>query len=705
MPTDSGTRSTWLTALALFLGLAFALGAAGYDQYFGPPFLETGDAGVNALQIDNAGHFRELYGNYSRWEFSHPGPAFFYVYAAGESVFHTLLGVCASPGNAHILTSMLLQVLFFSLALAILASHFRWRTFLPLAVVAGAWYFGRISAAVAPSPGPFMSIWPPWVLLMPALSFLVACVSVANGRSNHLIIATLSGGFLFHGHVAQPLFVGSLGTLALLGWRHGERMLPWRDFLRKHRPAWRASTALALLFLLPLAIDVLTLGTRSNVATIVGRFYSNTSDETGSKTLGESTEYFLTFATPATNQEFLFPQVDPGALNAAKPASLAPALLRDHPGSLAFWAAVVLGAPLLAWLLRRRLEPGEGRFLAIAYGFLAAAIVVCLVWGLAQAGLMYHFNGLFYYAVYYFALLLALGLAVRLLEALAVSPVVAAGFAVAAVIFTWSFRLPRLSPGGNGELVLAGVEAALQADPTDKPKLLVFEHRDWPTVAGIALELQRRNIPYFVNPYWEYMFGQRHDQTRLGAAPEDKTAVWWITSPEKGDTVIEAPGGVPLAIHLQPEPVRPQDAVLDFKSGENGFRHLISGLTVGNKDHASTVLPRLAFIFQPETAERDVRLVFEAAATANRKEAPAGQPAEVFFNGESLGKVTAGERAELSLTIPRELWNRSPRAKLEVRFPGAVPVRALKRPRYEIWPAWDLWAIRFRYADKAETGR
>jgi hypothetical protein len=112
MPTASGSRSPWPTALALFLGLAFALGAAGYDQYFQTPFHETGDAAVNALQVDNAGRFQELYGNYSRWEFSHPGPAFFYVYAAGEAVFHRLLGICPAPGNAHILTSMLVQAFF-----------------------------------------------------------------------------------------------------------------------------------------------------------------------------------------------------------------------------------------------------------------------------------------------------------------------------------------------------------------------------------------------------------------------------------------------------------------------------------------------------------------------------------------------------------------------------------------------------------------
>jgi hypothetical protein len=699
MPNATGTRSIWPTALALFLGLAFALGAAGYDQYFRTAFLESGDSAVNALQIDNAGRLQELYGNYSRWEFNHPGPAFFYVYAAGEALFHRLLGVCPAPGNAHLFTSMLLQAFFYALAMAILAANFCRRAFLPLALLAGAVYFGRVTSAIAPDPGPFTSIWPPWVLLMPALCFLAASVSVAGGRHRDLLVATLSGGFLFHGHVAQPLFVGTIGGLALLVWRWRERYLPWRELLRVHRPVWRPSAALALLFLLPLAIDVVSLGTRSNVATILGRFYSNTNDRTGSKSLVESAEYFLTFATTSTRQEFLFPQPEvdqPEALPVAPPA---PAFLRNHSQAIATWGAIFAVPPLLAWLARRRIGEDERRFLATAYGFLVAAIGVCLLWGLAQAGLMYHFNGIFYYAVYFFGALLALGLCSRLLEPIAGPPTVVALCAIASVLYTWSFRLPRLSPGSNGEAMLAAVDDALKADRSGRPKLLVFEHRDWPTVAGIAVELQRRGVPYFVNPYWEYMFGRQHDQTRLGATPEEKVTLWWITAPDDQEPNFQVPGGVRLVIHQRPAPVKPEDGLLDFQSGRNGFRHLVSGLTVGNKDHASTVLPRLAFVFQAVPATRPVRVVFDAAASANRKESPATQPADVLFNGESVGRLEAGERAELAVTIPAELWNRTPRAKLELLFPNAVAVRALKRPRYTVWAAWDLWTIRFRTAE------
>mgnify|MGYP003348075853 CR=1 FL=1 len=54
--------------------------------------------------------------------------------------------------------------------------------------------------------------------------------------------------------------------------------------------------------------------------------------------------------------------------------------------------------------------------------------------------------------------LLALGLCSRLLEPIAGPPTVVALCAIASVLYTWSFRLPRLSPGSNGEAMLAAVD-------------------------------------------------------------------------------------------------------------------------------------------------------------------------------------------------------------------------------------------------------
>ncbi|REM67800.1 hypothetical protein DSI38_09235, partial [Mycobacterium tuberculosis] len=72
----------WIVFFAVFaIVLATAAGFV-----FGPYRLEVGDFAANALNIIRAKSFHEIYGNYSRWQFNHPGPFFFYVYAFGEMV-------------------------------------------------------------------------------------------------------------------------------------------------------------------------------------------------------------------------------------------------------------------------------------------------------------------------------------------------------------------------------------------------------------------------------------------------------------------------------------------------------------------------------------------------------------------------------------------------------------------------------------------
>ena len=48
---------------------------------------EDADMGANSILIEQARHFTLLVGNYSRDHFHHPGPAYMYVQAAGESLF------------------------------------------------------------------------------------------------------------------------------------------------------------------------------------------------------------------------------------------------------------------------------------------------------------------------------------------------------------------------------------------------------------------------------------------------------------------------------------------------------------------------------------------------------------------------------------------------------------------------------------------
>lgn len=664
--------------VVVFLGLVFALGAAGYLHYFRTPLLEHGDIAVNALQVGKAKEFAEIYGNYSRFEFNHPGPAFYYVYAAGEWLLHDLLGVSPSPGNAHLFACMALQSFFLALGLGIFCANLPGRPALPaLLILAGAWFFGFQQYA-------FMSIWPPHVLLMPVLCYVIACVSIASGRFQDVPWAVLSGSFAFHGHVAQALLVGGLAALTLwLFFRRNraESGPSWRELWRIHRGRLNVSLGLAALFLLPLAIDVATRGLRSNVATIFGRFWSNTSD---SKSALQSLLYFFSFGTASDDQENIFTVLGPRTWE----------FFEANGWRLATWAAVFTVPTVLAWRWRSRLPVHERRFLLTGGSFLLACVSICILWGKAQAGPMFHFNGYFYYGIYFFSLLLALGLLARYLDRFGGHAFTALACACGAVFLSARHRLDPISDLAAGKPIQRAVDAALQADPGGKPKLLVFEHTHWPEVASVALALQRHKVDFLVSSWWTFMF-----ERRRGLPPEtvpalDEASVWWITRPEPGAPTLNAH----LGIHAKPAPLNPNGGEISFKGGENGFRYVLSGVTVGNDEFAATNDTHLAVRFAPQPAQHDVRIRFDARVV---DEGHGDQPADVFFNGEPLGQVRVPPQGEGTIVVPAGSWNRSPVGTLELRFPKAIRHRAQRRPDYEWQSAWLLWKIAF--AEPVET--
>ncbi len=673
MDIPPAQRSPWPLAFAITLALMVALMTGQHEIYFETRVLEQGDTAVNGLQIDDAKSLSELYGNYSRFQFNHPGPGLFYLYAGGEIVLHDWLHLVPSPHNAHLLTSLLLQTLCFGLALALLHCWIQSWTFVALALLGGVWHFAQTRSA-------FISIWPPHVLLMPFLLFMAAVSSFAHGRTRDLSIMVVTGSLLFHGHVAQPLFVGGLGLLAawlhFRGLRAEGRWSGFRSWFAGHRAlAWFCASWIALM-LLPLLIDLVLYRTESNVATIIRRFLVNADEP---KTILQSLLYFLSFSTYATNQEELFSQITGESWR----------FFGEHAVAVVLWLTCILvPAGFIFW---RRAHPSPtGRFLRTAYLVWFATMPLCIGWGLVQHGPMVQFNGFFYYGVYYFAGLLGLGLLCAVPGRMLPVPVTAALCAVAAIGASWFFRSSRWPDDIAGMVLQNGVKAALQDHAAGRPVLLVFEHYTWPEAASVALELQRRGIPFHTSPSWNFMFGRRHDLSHLGPSVPDAADIWWITRP--------GPGGKPitkdLSIFTRPAPVDPRNTLISFAGQANGYRYLVSGLSTGNIDFAWSDQRRLELRFAALPTEQDVQLVIDAQLNAG---IPAGtpQPAEVLLNGSSLGTLTLSARNQLSLTLPKDLWNSRPVGTLEFRFPAARPFKYFSRPASQLWHAWGLWRLWF----------
>jgi hypothetical protein len=681
MPRAAHEHPVRFLAIAIFLGTAIVLAAAGRRAYFQVPILEQGDIAVNALQVDDAKGFAELYGNYSRFEFNHPGPAFFYVYAAGELVFHDLLGVSPSPGNAHQLAGMLLQVAFFSAAIAILGSLVGSRWFVPLLLLAAVAIFG-------PRREPFISIWPPHVLLMPFLLLLASGTSVALGRIRHLPAAAVAAAFLLHGHVAQPLMVVALGSamggLALFRLRAEHPSRGIAEFLRANTTPISITAAIAVVTGLPVVIDLMVFGSRGNVATIIGRFYANTGD---SKGVLQSFLYLASFGTPTRDQEDLFTVFG---------SQTTLFLARNSPW-LVFWAAIFVGGPLLYHRLRAHLDGNLVRFSVAAYTLLAAACIGSVLWGLAQAGPMAHFNGYFYYAIYLFALVPPIALLARALETRLPARLAPVACLCAAVGAAWFLRPAPLDTAAmTGIPIRNGVDAAVQsvsAPETGRPLVLSFEHALWPEAAAVALQLQRDGTPFRLAPWWEFMFGSRHDLGDAEGLETDALRVWWIAQSDDGIPITPR-----LDLFTGPAPIDPSGSSITFQGGGNAFRFTAFGISTGNIEFAHTDMKRVLFRFSPEPAEADIRVVFDAMAVAVNKALETNQRAEVLFNGESLGTIHANVRDDLAVTVPAALWNAVPEANLELVLPDARPSRSYKRPRYESWSAWRIWSIRFEPA-------
>lgn len=207
---------------------------------------ENQDYAANTIAVLQAKHFQLLLGNYSKENFYHPGPAFLYVMAAGESLFHDALHLVPTPWNGQFLAILLLNAALLALALAVIARHAgSTRVTLACAVL--------VLLFVALHPLSVNSPWFPYVYFAPALLLLVSAASTATGETFALPLLALSAWLCIHGQAEFLLFAPVIAIVALAG-----HFLANRDEqVRRFRAGiwhWVAATVVSALFALPIAI-------------------------------------------------------------------------------------------------------------------------------------------------------------------------------------------------------------------------------------------------------------------------------------------------------------------------------------------------------------------------------------------------------------------------------------------------------------------
>lgn len=634
-------------SLILWIVLSTLLVSASW-HFFSASFHEQGDIALNALQVDRAKGGGELYGNYSRFHFNHPGPAFFYTYAAAEVLFTDTLQVLA-PHTAHTLAGVVLQCAFFVLGLHLLARQVAHPVFLPAALLIGAIHFSSAQAA-------FVSIWPPHVLLMPFFAFWSACVSVALGRGRDLPWLVVSACFLVHGHVAQPLFVTVLTVAAYVClWRH-QRALPGAP-----RPwaAWPWAHLLGLaiiaLFVLPMAID-LAKGEASNISAILRHLEYAEDKKKFTKTL----LYFLSFFAYLQNQDDVLRQLS------WKSASF----LADHWLLFTGWAA--LAALVLFSAVRgSSLEPAQRRFLRIGAAFWCLTALLCLYWGRMQSGPMFQFNGYFFHAVLYTLLLLGLAVLLRWVPRRLGWATGAVCLLIAVPVAVKGIRYPAFSTDESGINVRHQTRTALARDPAPGlPKMLVFSHPDWAEVASVALALTREGVPFYVDPSWTFMFQKQHEVPLAAVAePEGKVSVWRFLHSTEDRGVLVARD---LRIVFDVPELAPDGGQIDFSDTGDFEEHQLLGFsTPETGDYAPTSQKDAILQFRVPRTTKDVQINIEAdpfVGAGNKRI----QPTELRFNGVLVFSAPFTEPGVLRAGIPADMWNSRPVATIQLTLPNAL---------------------------------
>jgi hypothetical protein len=480
---DRFANST-LALAVFFLLLILALN----PDLFTNPLVEDGDFAVDSLLVHLAKHLHAFVGHDSRWQFHHPGPAFFYFFALGESLFYDLLHLVPAPFNAQLVSMIVVNIGLLLAAFAVLKRHCPAFS-VPLGLAATLVISSIVNGSTVPSM--LISIWQPDFLLFAYLLFCLSGASVLTGEMRDLPWFSFSGMLLLHAHIAQFLFVGCIGggVLAVLLIRAAQDG-SLKAFVRKHRRDITLATGICFVMALPPLLDLL-LHRPNNLDDVLDYLHVHAGEQNGMLT---AIRYVLSFFLFVGNTDKVL--VDPSW-------SMVGAIL-SRPWVVIYWLTFFLSFLVAVALTRAQAARDRSPFFKNLLWIVGATIVLFLYWAHRITGPLYMFNGNFFFVVHVLAWFILIA---------AVSPRLGKRgknlLAWACIAFMILFGVSRREtlranymPSNPDANPAASAVPILPAGHL----MLTFEHKDWPLAAGVAMAMTRMGTPFCVNRNWGFMF-------------------------------------------------------------------------------------------------------------------------------------------------------------------------------------------------------
>jgi hypothetical protein len=485
-------RRRWSQATVTWLGsfLTLAVVLVVRNAYlFTTKIYEDMDFAANTIAVLQAKHFDLLTGNYSKEGFYHPGPAFLYVMAAGESFFHDLLHLVPTPWNGQLLAILLLNAALIGASLAVLARQ------------AGS---GRVALAglavtllfVSLHPLTVNSAWMPYVYFAPTLLLVVSAASVATGQTADLWLLALSAWLCINGQAEFLLFspvivVASLACLVFVRRRRRAAGDAVPGLPARH---WIGALAVSAVLAFPIALN-----TMLHWPGQFGRYLSY-----GRAASGHLTHHSVLFSIGYTLR-YWWPGI---------PATTADA------GGLIVGLVVCLIALALAWYCPL---PGLRRFLLAllaVVGLLTLLFIYYAVKGIDDNDISQAYLGYFYWVAPLVAVIVAITAAVvradlRRAALLSLAAVVAGAAVVATVVPQQKDNKDDPPAKFYGVPQIPHAVQELAASAEGRPIVLHILNHDWIDTVGLVAYADRIGVrSCVVGTEWTILFRAQSICTR-----------------------------------------------------------------------------------------------------------------------------------------------------------------------------------------------